>query len=103
MEVDTEERCSQILKNAKYKRENEKGFDFYITPTPLRNNDRFFSYSDEEINPIPRKKPKKSDINKKFRNRFIWYPRLRARLYTLHFLQHRKPRLLCFYIQLSEL
>ena len=65
VEVDTAERCKQILKVAKYKRENVRGFEYYITPTPQRSNDRFVSNSDEEIHPMPQMKSKKSNLKHK--------------------------------------
>ena len=49
VELDTEERCNQILRNAKNKRAQDKRFAYYVTPTPQRLNSRNISYSDEEI------------------------------------------------------
>ena len=49
VELDTEERCNQILRKAKNKRAQDKRFAYYVTPTPQRLNSRNISYSDEEI------------------------------------------------------
>ena len=63
VELDTEDRCNQILRNAKNKRAQDKKFAYYVTPTPQRLNSRNISYSDEEIqtgNNVEHRKAKKS-------------------------------------------
>ena len=71
VELDTEDRCTQVLKNAKNKREQDKDFAYYITPTPQRLNSRYVSNSDEEINTgnsAEYKKAKKSDKTHKHKS-----------------------------------
>ena len=71
VELDTVERCNQILRNAKHKREQEKGFAYYVTPTPQRRNSRYISNSDEEIhsgNSAEHKRSKKSDKKHKHKH-----------------------------------
>ena len=48
VELDSEERCNQIIKKAKNKLAQDKSFAFYITPKPRRLHTRNISYSDEE-------------------------------------------------------
>ena len=62
VELDSENRCAQVLKNAKKKREQDRDFEYYITPTPQRANSRYVSNSDEEINTatVPSTKRRKS-------------------------------------------
>ena len=71
VELDTEDRCNQVLKNAKHKREQDKDFAYYITPTPQRLTARYVSNSDKEINSgnsAEHKKAKKSDKTHKHKH-----------------------------------
>ena len=71
VELDSENRCAQVLKNARKKRDQDKDFEYYITPTPQRVNSRYVSNSDEEINTgnSPEyKKAKKSDKTHKYKS-----------------------------------
>ena len=49
VELDSEDRCNQILRKAKKKHTQDKKFAYYITPIPQRLHTRNISYSDEEI------------------------------------------------------
>merc|ERR1712051_242446 len=71
VELDTEDRCNQVLKNAKHKREQDKDFAYYITPTPQRLTARYVSNSDKELNSgnsAEHKKAKKSDKTHKHKH-----------------------------------
>ena len=71
VELDTEDRCNQSFRNAKHKREQDKRFAYYVTPTPQRLNSRYISNSDEEIHPgnsAEHKKGKKSDKKHKHKH-----------------------------------
>ena len=49
LELDSEDRCNQILKKAKMKHAKDKKYAYYITPIPQRLHNRYISYSDEEV------------------------------------------------------
>ena len=71
VELDTEDRCNQVLKNAKQKQEQDKEFPYYVTPTPQRLSSRYISNSDKEIhtgNSAEQKRAKKSDKNHKYKH-----------------------------------
>ena len=64
VELDTEDRCNQILRKAKKKHAQDKRFAYYITPKPRRLHTRNISYSDEEIQTVKREKKEKEPKQK---------------------------------------
>ena len=61
VELDTEDRCNQILRKAKKKHAQDKRFEYYITPKPRRLHTRNMSYSDEEIQTVNNAKYRKAE------------------------------------------
>ena len=71
VELDSEERCNQILRKAKKRYAQDKRFEYYITPKPRRLHTRKISYSDEEIQAKAANKAKKrkaDEITKKYKH-----------------------------------
>ena len=64
VELDTEDRCNQILRKAKKKHAQDKRFEYYITPKPRRLHTRNMSYSDEEIQTVNNAKYRKAEETK---------------------------------------
>ena len=69
VELDSEDRCNQILRKAKKKHAQDKRFAYYITPKPRRLHTRNISYSDEEIQTDNNaEKRKAEEITKKYKH-----------------------------------